>query len=59
EKIDHQLESKKSLYDLIIQSENWISELSENELEEIFTLNASDITGYIKQLSEIDSCLDC
>ncbi|BCE16668.1 hypothetical protein RSC3_04024 [Bacillus paralicheniformis] len=45
EKIDHMLESKQSLNDQIIQSENWITELSEHELEELFTLNASAITG--------------
>ncbi|MDI5790094.1 hypothetical protein PO124_21900 [Bacillus licheniformis] len=39
------LESKQSLNDQIIQSENWITELSEHELEELFTLNASAITG--------------
>ncbi|QHZ45354.1 DEAD/DEAH box helicase [Bacillus sp. NSP9.1] len=45
EKIDRMLESKQSLNDQIIQSENWITELSEDELEELFTLNASAITG--------------
>lgn len=45
EKIDQMLESKQSLNDQIIQSENWITELSEHELEELFTLNASAITG--------------
>ncbi|MEC1259342.1 DEAD/DEAH box helicase [Bacillus swezeyi] len=45
EKIDRMLESKQSLNDQIIQSENWITELSEDELEELFTLNTSAITG--------------
>lgn len=35
------LESKQTLNDQIIQSENWITELSTQELEELFTLSAS------------------
>jgi SNF2 family DNA or RNA helicase len=38
EKIDTMLEKKQSLNDQIIQSENWITELSTDELEELFTL---------------------
>lgn len=41
EKIDEMLEKKQSLNDEIIQSENWITELSSNELEELFTLSMS------------------
>lgn len=39
EKIDEMLEKKQSLNDEIIQSESWITELSTNELEELFTLS--------------------
>ncbi|WP_299091955.1 DEAD/DEAH box helicase [uncultured Metabacillus sp.] len=39
EKIDEMLEKKQSLNDEIIQSENWITELSSDELEELFTLS--------------------
>ncbi|WP_338788104.1 DEAD/DEAH box helicase [Metabacillus sp. FJAT-53654] len=39
EKIDEMLEKKQSLNDEIIQSENWITELSADELEELFTLS--------------------
>jgi SNF2 family DNA or RNA helicase len=35
------LETKQTLNDQIIQSENWITELSSAELEELFTLSAS------------------
>ncbi|MEC1500582.1 DEAD/DEAH box helicase [Bacillus sonorensis] len=45
EKIDQMLESKQSLNDQIIQSENWITELSEEELEELFTLSTAAISG--------------
>ncbi|MGR3208488.1 DEAD/DEAH box helicase [Bacillus glycinifermentans] len=45
EKIDRMLESKQSLNDQIIQSENWITEFSEEELEELFTLSASAMSG--------------
>lgn len=41
EKIDDMLEKKQSLNDEIIQSENWITELSSDELEELFTLSMS------------------
>ncbi|ERI54401.1 hypothetical protein N878_28065 [Pseudomonas sp. EGD-AK9] len=41
EKIDVMLESKQTLNDQIIQSENWITELSTQELEELFTLSAT------------------
>ncbi len=41
EKIDAMLESKQTLNDQIIQSENWITELSTQELEELFTLSAT------------------
>ncbi len=41
EKIDAMLETKQTLNDQIIQSENWITELSSAELEELFTLSAS------------------
>ncbi|MFQ6318990.1 DEAD/DEAH box helicase [Bacillus halotolerans] len=41
EKIDMMLETKQTLNDQIIQSENWITELSTDELEELFTLSAS------------------
>ncbi|MCM3163777.1 DEAD/DEAH box helicase [Metabacillus litoralis] len=41
EKIDEMLEKKQSLNDEIIQSENWITELSSDELEELFTLSMS------------------
>ncbi|MCR9039754.1 DEAD/DEAH box helicase [Bacillus sp. L381] len=41
EKIDTMLETKQTLNDQIIQSENWITELSSEELEELFTLSAS------------------
>ncbi|MGG3664481.1 DEAD/DEAH box helicase [Bacillus gobiensis] len=40
EKIDGMLEKKQSLNNQIIQSENWITELSTNELEELFTLGS-------------------
>jgi SNF2 family DNA or RNA helicase len=39
EKIDEMLEKKQSLNDEIIQSENWITELSSDELEELFSLS--------------------
>ena len=39
EKIDEMLEKKQSLNDEIIQSENWITELSSDELEKLFTLS--------------------
>ncbi|APH03438.1 DEAD/DEAH box helicase [Bacillus weihaiensis] len=39
EKIDGMLEKKQSLNDEIIQSESWITELSSDELEELFTLS--------------------
>jgi SNF2 family DNA or RNA helicase len=35
------LEKKQTLNDEIIQSENWITELSADELEELFTLSMS------------------
>ncbi|MBD1382633.1 DEAD/DEAH box helicase [Metabacillus arenae] len=38
EKIDDMLEKKQTLNDQIITSENWITELTTNELEELFTL---------------------
>ncbi|MCA1032058.1 DEAD/DEAH box helicase [Bacillus timonensis] len=38
EKIDDMLEKKQSLNDEIIQSENWITELSTNELKDLFVL---------------------
>ncbi|MTH54498.1 ATP-dependent helicase [Bacillus mangrovi] len=38
EKIDGMLEKKQSLNDEILQSEQWITELSTDELEELFTL---------------------
>ncbi|TXC85945.1 DEAD/DEAH box helicase [Metabacillus litoralis] len=41
EKIDEMLEKKQSLNDEIIQSENWITELSSDELEELFSLSMS------------------
>ncbi|MGE6630306.1 DEAD/DEAH box helicase [Bacillus sp. NPDC077027] len=41
EKIDKMLETKQTLNDQIIQSENWITEMSTNELEELFTLSAA------------------
>ncbi|QGQ48286.1 DEAD/DEAH box helicase [Metabacillus sediminilitoris] len=41
EKIDEMLEKKQTLNDEIIQSENWITELSADELEELFTLSMS------------------
>lgn len=41
EKIDVMLESKQTLNDQIIQSKNWITELSTQELEELFTLSAT------------------
>lgn len=40
EKIDQMLETKQTLNDQIIQSESWITELSTNELEDLFTLSA-------------------
>jgi SNF2 family DNA or RNA helicase len=39
EKIDEMLEKKQSLNDEIIQSESWITELSSDELEKLFTLS--------------------
>ncbi|MED4534453.1 DEAD/DEAH box helicase [Metabacillus fastidiosus] len=39
EKIDEMLDKKQTLNDEIIQSENWITELSSEELEELFTLS--------------------
>ncbi|MGM0923290.1 MAG: DEAD/DEAH box helicase [Bacillota bacterium] len=41
EKIDGMLDKKQSLNDEIIQSESWITELSTDELEELFTLSMS------------------
>ncbi|WP_288160836.1 DEAD/DEAH box helicase, partial [Streptococcus pneumoniae] len=41
EKIDQMLETKQTLNDQIIQSESWITELSTNELEDLFTLSAA------------------
>jgi SNF2 family DNA or RNA helicase len=41
EKIDGMLDKKQSLNDKIIQSESWITELSTDELEELFTLSMS------------------
>ncbi|MDQ0232719.1 DEAD/DEAH box helicase [Metabacillus malikii] len=41
EKIDVMLDKKQSLNDEIIQSESWITELSGEELEELFTLSMS------------------
>ncbi|MBY6037846.1 DEAD/DEAH box helicase [Fictibacillus nanhaiensis] len=38
EKIDMMLESKKELSEKVIQSENWITELSTDELKDLFTL---------------------
>ncbi|WP_338778821.1 DEAD/DEAH box helicase [Metabacillus sp. FJAT-52054] len=38
EKIDGMLEKKQSLNEEILQSENWITELSTDELEELFSL---------------------
>ncbi|MFC0189691.1 DEAD/DEAH box helicase [Fictibacillus aquaticus] len=38
EKIDEMLESKKELSEKVIQSENWITELSTEELKDILTL---------------------
>jgi len=38
EKIDQMIEKKQSLNDEIIQSDNWITELSSDELKELFTL---------------------
>ncbi|MFC7370172.1 DEAD/DEAH box helicase [Fictibacillus iocasae] len=38
EKIDQMLESKKELSEKVIQSENWITELSTEELKDILTL---------------------
>ncbi|ANX11214.1 ATP-dependent helicase [Fictibacillus arsenicus] len=38
EKIDMMLESKKELSEKVIQSENWITELSRDELKDLFTL---------------------
>lgn len=35
------LETKQTLNDQIIQSESWITELSTNELEDLFTLSAA------------------
>jgi SNF2 family DNA or RNA helicase len=39
EKIDAMLEKKQSLNDQIIQSENWITELSTNELQDLLKLS--------------------
>ncbi|MFY4775191.1 DEAD/DEAH box helicase [Metabacillus sp. RGM 3146] len=39
EKIDLMLEKKQSLNEEILQSENWITELTTDELEELFTLS--------------------
>ncbi|MFC0272328.1 DEAD/DEAH box helicase [Metabacillus herbersteinensis] len=39
EKIDEMLEKKQTLNEEIIKSENWITELSSDELEELFTLS--------------------
>ncbi|WP_044747177.1 DEAD/DEAH box helicase [Bacillus alveayuensis] len=39
EKIDEMIEKKQSLNDQIIQSDNWITELSADELKELFTLS--------------------
>jgi len=39
EKIDAMLEKKQSLNDQIIQNENWMTELSTDELKELVTLN--------------------
>ncbi|WP_243291935.1 DEAD/DEAH box helicase [Bacillus sp. FJAT-47783] len=39
EKIDQMIEKKQSLNDEIIQSDNWITELSSDELKELFTLS--------------------
>lgn len=41
EKIDEMLDKKQTLNDEIIQSENWITELSSEELKELFTLSIS------------------
>ncbi|KEF38891.1 DNA/RNA helicase, superfamily II, SNF2 family [Schinkia azotoformans MEV2011] len=38
EKIDEMIEKKKSLSDDIISGENWITELSTDELRDLFTL---------------------
>lgn len=39
EKIDEMIEKKQSLNNEIIQSDNWITELSSDELKELFTLS--------------------
>ncbi|HHY74222.1 MAG TPA: DEAD/DEAH box helicase [Bacillus bacterium] len=41
EKIDEMIEKKKSLSDEIISGENWITELSTDELRDLFTLRKS------------------